>query len=229
LKLLEWVSGGGDLQSATASQASTDFSLMKPITLTVSYSETEMPHLDETQLTLHRWDSDEAEWHPLPTVVDTVENVVTAHTQSLGGFDLQTSLLCTSDELEPDDGYQAALQVRPNESPLSRSLDIGQDSDWVSLEAVQGVTYTISTQNLADGVDTVLNLYDPKAAALLNTDDDGGGEQASRLTWAAPYTGNFFIETVSAPGGLTGCSATYELVITTDVAKVYLPLVLRRQ
>ena len=33
--------------------------------------------------------------------------------------------------------------------------------------------------------------------------------------WTAPYTGTFFVETVSAPGGTTDCSATYELTIVT--------------
>jgi hypothetical protein len=61
----------------------------------------------------------------------------------------------------------------------------------------------------------VLNLYDVDAVTLLASNDDTDGGPASELVWTAPYTGTFFVETVSAPGGTTGCSATYELTIAT--------------
>ena len=215
LRLLEWLPGGGGLQSAIALQNTTQFTLTKPITFTAAYTDTDLLHLDESLLALHRWDEEQETWHPLTTTVDTVQNVVIAQTQDLGEFDLQTSLLCTTDDLEPDDGYQAARRVWPNDWPLARGLDILQDSDCVSFQAVQGVTYTISTQNLAGGADTVLNLYDVDAVTLLASNDDTDGGPASELVWTAPYTGTFFVETVSAPGGTTGCSATYELTIAT--------------
>jgi hypothetical protein len=90
----------------------------------------------------------------------------------------------------------------------------------VRFDAVQGVSYTIRTQNLAGGADTVLNLYDVDAVTLLASNDDAGGGPASELVWTAPYTGTFFVETVSAPGGTTGCSATYELTIATIAGDV---------
>lgn len=63
---------------------------------------------------------------------------------------------------------------------------------------------------------TVLNLYDVDALTLLTSNDDAGGGPTSELVWTAPYTGIFFfVEVVSAPGGITGCSATYELTIAT--------------
>jgi len=105
--------------------------------------------------------------------------------------------------------------VWPNDWPLARGLDIPQDSDWSRFDAVQGARYTVRTQNLAGGADTVLNLYDVDALTLLDSNDDVGGGPASELVWTAPYTGTFFVETVSAPGGTTDCSATYELTIAT--------------
>ena len=53
------------------------------------------------------------------------------------------------------------------------------------------------------------------AVTLLASNDDADGGPASELVWTAPYTGTFFVETVSAPGGTTDCSATYELIIAT--------------
>ena len=215
LDLLEWLPGSGNLQTTATLQSTTQFTITQPITLTVAYTETEIPHLDETQLTFYRWDEDDLTWYPLPTTVDMDQNIVTAQTQDLGGFDLQSPLLCATDDLEPDDGYQAARRVWPNDWPLSRGLDISQDNDWASLEAAQGVTYTISTQNLSGGANTVLNLYDVDTLTPLVSNDDAGGGPASELVWTAPYTGTFFVEVVSAPGGTTDCSATYELTIAT--------------
>ena len=215
LRLLEWLLESGDLQSATALQSTTQFTLTKPITLTVTYTDTDVLHLDVSQLALHRWDEEQETWQPLTTTVDLANHVVTAQTEDLGDFDLQAPLLCATDDLEPDDGYAAARWVWPNDWPLPRGLDIPQDSDWVRFDAVQGVTYTISTQNLAAGADTVLNLYDVDALTLLDSNDDADGGPASELVWTAPYTGTFFVETVSAPGGTTDCSATYELTVAT--------------
>ncbi len=215
LRLLEWLLGGGGLQSATTLQSTTQLTLTKPITLTVTYTDTDVLHLDVPQLALHRWDEEQEMWQPLTTTVDSDNHVVTAQTEDLGDFDLQAPLLCTTDDLESDDGYPAARWVWPNDWPLARGLDIPQDSDWSRFDAVQGVTYTISTQNLAAGADTVLHLYDVDALTLLASNDDADGGPASELGWTAPYTGTFFIETVSAPGGTTDCSATYELTIAT--------------
>jgi murein DD-endopeptidase MepM/ murein hydrolase activator NlpD len=215
LRLLEWLQEGSGLQSATTLQSTTQLTLTKPITLTVTYTDTDVLHLDVSQLALHRWDEEQEMWQPLTTTLDLVNHVITAQTEDLGDFDLQAPLLCATDDLEPDDGYAAARWVWPNDWPLARGLDIPQDSDWSRFDAIQGVTYTISTQNLAVGADTVLNLYDVDALTLLANNDDGDGGPASELVWTAPYTGTFFVETVSAPGGTTDCSATYELTIVT--------------
>jgi len=215
LRLLEWLPGGVGLQSVTALQSTTQFTLTKPITLTVTYTDTDVLHLEVTQLALHRWDEEQEMWQPLTTTLDLVNHVVNAQTEDLGDFDLQAPLLCATDDLEPDDGYAAARWVWPNDWPLARGLDIPQDSDWARFDGVQGARYTIGTQNLAGGVDTVLNLYDVDALTLLASNDDADSGPASELVWTAPYTGTFFVETVSALGGTTGCSATYELTITT--------------
>jgi hypothetical protein len=177
-------------------------------------------HLDAAQLALYRWDEGQETWQPLSTTVDPDNRVATAQTQDLGEFDLQSPLLCPTDDLEPDDGYPAARWVWPNDWPLARGLDISQDSDWARFDAVQGARYTLRTQNLAGGANTVLNLYDVDALTLLASNDDAGGGPASELVWTAPYTGTFFVEVVSAPSGITGCSATYELTIATTPGDV---------
>jgi len=215
LHLLEWLLESGDLQSAATLQSTTQFTLTKPITLTVTYTDTNVLHLDVNQLALYRWDEEQETWQLMTTTVDADNHMVTAQTEDLGDFDLQAPLLCATDDLEPDDGYAAARWVWANDWPLARGLDIPQDSDWVRFDAVQGVRDTVSTQNLAGGADTVLNLYDVDGLTLLASNDDADGGPASELVWTAPYTGTFFVETVSAPSGTTDCSATYELTIAT--------------
>jgi hypothetical protein len=203
------------LQSVTALQSTTQFTLTKPITMTVTYTDTDVLHLDVNQLGLYHWDEERETWQPMTTTVDSDSHTVTAQAEDLGDFDLQAPLLCATDDLEPDDGYAAARWVWPNDWPLARGLDIPQDSDWMRFDAVQGARYTIRTQSLAGGADTVLNLYDVDALTLLVSNDDVNGGPASELIWTAPYTGTFFIETISAPGGATDCSATYGLTIAT--------------
>jgi murein DD-endopeptidase MepM/ murein hydrolase activator NlpD len=215
LRLLEWLPEGGGLQSVTALQSTTQFTLTKPITMTVTYTDTDVLHLDVNQLGLYHWDEERETWQPMTTTVDSDSHTVTAQAEDLGDFDLQAPLLCATDDLEPDDGYAAARWVWPNDWPLARGLDIPQDSDWMRFDAVQGARYTIRTQSLAGGADTVLNLYDVDALTLLVSNDDVNGGPASELIWTAPYTGTFFIETISAPGGATDCSATYGLTIAT--------------
>ncbi|NOZ73320.1 MAG: peptidoglycan DD-metalloendopeptidase family protein [Chloroflexi bacterium] len=221
LLLLEWLPSMGGQQAVGAQsqplslQSTTQFTLTKPITVSVQYTDADVLHLDVSQLTLSRWDETRQEWRPLPTTVDPINRKVTALTQQLGDFDLQAPLLCSTDDLEPDDNYAAARWVRPNDWPLARGLDTPQDTDWVRFDARQGITYTIRTQNLTGSADTILNLYDTDAWTLLASNDNRGDGPASELTWTAPYTGTFFVEVVSAPGGATNCSAAYELVIET--------------
>ncbi len=211
LQVLEWIGVGTHVPDSIPSE----IPLTSPITVTVAYSDTALTHLDESQLAIYHWDSELTMWHPLATIVDTQTNIVVAQAETLGGFDLQAPLLCSTDAFEPDDGYQAARLVWPNDWPLTRGLDIPNDSDWITVQAAPGVAYTIRTQNLAGGADTVVNLYDMDAVTLLASDDNTGGGLASEIHWTAPYSGTYFIETASAPGGATNCSATYELTVST--------------
>jgi hypothetical protein len=211
----EWTQSDNSTEGNLSMQASTELRLTKPVTLTVMYTNTDVLHVDESRLTLRRWDETAAAWEGLSTTVDLESRTVTAQTDKLGNFDLQAPLLCAGDSLELDDSHLRSHQVWPDDPPVARGFDVAQDRDWVKFNADQGVTYTIRTLNLAGGADTVVNLYDVDAFSLLAGNDDAGGGPSSQLVWAAPYTGTFFVETLSAPGATTGCSTTYELRITT--------------
>ncbi|MHA2065384.1 MAG: hypothetical protein ACXABY_13495, partial [Candidatus Thorarchaeota archaeon] len=83
---------------------------------------------------------------------------------------------------------------------------------------------TISTDNLAPGVDTLVELYDQDSRTLLDTDDNGNGGLASQLTWRAESSGIYFIRIVRPPAGEYGCSASYSLSLMQE-RHIFLPLI----
>jgi hypothetical protein len=62
--------------------------LSVPITITVSYTDTEMVDIDETSLRLYWWSQQSSEWTRLETSLDIFNNVATANTEVLGLFAL---------------------------------------------------------------------------------------------------------------------------------------------
>jgi mannose-6-phosphate isomerase-like protein (cupin superfamily) len=88
---------------------------------------------------------------------------------------------CTDDVYEEDDHISAATIIYPN--AFSAQTHYHCDEDWVEFDADLGATYRIETSNLSGGADTVLQLYG--SGGLLATDDDGGENGASLITWTA--------------------------------------------
>jgi len=96
---------------------------------------------------------------------------------------------------------------------LSACLETGGDMDYFFLQATAGRTYQILTSHLDNGTDTVLYLLDADGLAILAVDDDGGTNGGSRIEWAAPFDGTYFIMVrhAQATSG-TGC---YALSVST--------------
>jgi murein DD-endopeptidase MepM/ murein hydrolase activator NlpD/N-acetylneuraminic acid mutarotase len=225
LRLLELLGNSGQ-QSISALQNSNEISLAQSITLTMSYSDTEMAHLDLSQLGLYQWDETLATWLPLSSTVDTSNQVVTATTFQLGAFSLQAPLLCPADSVEPDDNYYLATAIQADGISISKTFDIAQDEDWLQWETITGTTYIFQTSELAPNVDTVIQLYDVDGQTLLASDDNSGGGAASRLKWTAPTAGKYFVSAIRNSASVYGCNATYKFQISQERA-LYLPLVVR--
>jgi hypothetical protein len=200
----------------------TDFT--QPFTVTIAYSDTETLHLDESQLVIYRWSEQDSAWTALPTTSDGVRNQAMAQSGEVGNFDLQAPLLCPADNQEPNDNDDTAGLITPNNTPQNHLFDIEQDEDWFKLEAVAGHKYLLSTNNLAAGVDTVLEVYGLDGLTLLAADDDGGDNKASRLQWYAPFSGTYFIRVAQAVDRIHGCSASYRIGVTQEM-QLYLPLI----
>jgi murein DD-endopeptidase MepM/ murein hydrolase activator NlpD len=222
LRILDWLTSSGLSVEAQATTAS----FIQPITMTITYSDTETLHLDEGQLTFFRWSEDSNTWIGLPTAVDTAQNQAIAQSIEAGYFDLHAPLICPADIQEPNDNYYTASPITPNGASQSQLFDIAQDEDWFRLVTVVGGKYVISTSNLAAGADTVLQVYDMDGLTVLASDDNGGGNAASRLEWYAPASGSYFIRVTKASGSTYSCSANYSISATQEL-HVYLPLIQR--
>jgi hypothetical protein len=73
----------------------------------------------------------------------------------------------------------------------------------------------IESSSLAEGVDTIIELYNVDGVTLVGSDDNGGEGNASRLVWGAPGDGLYYIRVVPAAGSAYGCSAAYALTVAT--------------
>jgi hypothetical protein len=173
-----------------------------------------------------QWDTVSNSWQVLTTSVDTQSNIAVAHTTEMGYFDLQAPLLCSSNALEPNDDYYASTYISPSQTIQDISFDVMEDEDWFRVDTIKGTSYVLETLNLAQGVDTNIELYDQDGMTILASDDNRGGGLASKLQWIAPTTGVYFYRVSQSPGSVFGCNATYDVKLTAT-NKLYLPITLR--
>ena len=95
---------------------------------------------------------------------------------------------------------------------ITGTVDFNGDTDWYRVSLQAGVTYRInlSSDTLPDG-NTLLALYNA-AGNLISFDFDGGPGRASRLTFTANVTGDFFVE---ARAGYSNVTGDYDLAVKT--------------
>ena len=224
LRVLEWLTGNGNKPTTRKPTATLGFS--QPVTVSVTYGITETQHLDTSQLVINRWDENTNTWLALPTTINNNLKTATAQTTEIGNFDLQGPLLCPADTLEIDDNYYVASTISTDGTRVSHLFDIAQDEDWHKFNAIAGKKYVVQTNNLASGVDTIVQVYDIDGVTVIATDDNGGGGKASRLIWQAPIDGTYFVRVSRASSGTFGCNATYQVSITPPTP-LFLPLIRR--
>lgn len=112
-----------------------------------------------------------------------------------GPDEVSGGLACAPDEYEPDDAPAQATWVIPNNAPTSHTFNPAGDRDYVRFQAVAGMTYILSTDDLTAGADTVLTLWDQDGTTrLAYNDDDPAPDRglASRVEWVAPASGVYF-------------------------------------
>lgn len=216
LQVLEWLTGESSSSAPTRRTALSSFN--QPVTIQVNYSDSDTKHLDASNVEIYRWDSTGSAWVALHTTVDASQKIVTAQTTETGSFDLQAPLKCPADTAEIDDVYYAAKGIISDGTSMGRIFDIPTDEDWFKFDATAGQQYVIQTLNLASGVDTVVEVYQPDGVTLLAADDNGGGGKSSHIIWQAPEAARFFVRVRQTAGSTSGCNATYQVRVNPFIA-----------
>jgi len=85
------------------------------------------------------------------------------------------AVLYQADSSELDDtlssaSYQAVNAI-PNVTNTLYSDELVSDIDYISFDAEAGQSYTVSTTELYNGIDTLIQLYDPRGTLLAKNDD----------------------------------------------------------
>ncbi|QJY45121.1 pre-peptidase C-terminal domain-containing protein [Pseudonocardia broussonetiae] len=106
-------------------------------------------------------------------------------------YALNVEALCT-DQSEPN-GSASQATVATVGAVARHTYCVPGDQDWVRFEATAGRSYTIKTQNLAAGTDTVLHLLAANGTTELAVNDDSGGTLASLITYSATTTGPLYV------------------------------------
>jgi len=187
-----------------------------PLTVSIDYSDIN-PHLDASQVSLHKYDPLVDNWIAETTNLDDVNSIASAEVQPDGYFDLQAPLICVNDITEPyDDKLSRKNLVDSNQQEVTftRWFDIQEDVDWFSIYGFTGITYTINTLNLSDGVDTELSVYLPDGETLIAYDDNSGDGFASYISFVAPEDGIYYIKVSKTETSAYGCESSYEIHIS---------------
>lgn len=206
---------------------STEFT--DPINVQVDISDIN-PHVVKTELSIYQYNRDTNQWISLPTTIDEINLIASAQVFPTGFFDVQAPLVCTDDVSEPSDDNPSQRPTLPlfyTDITLIRWFDVSEDEDWISFEGLPGVTYTIQTQNLADGVDTILSLYTRDGMTQISTNDNSGGGLSSRLVFTPEERGLFYIRVSQGDNSAFGCDSSYELRFTNDMKSIFLPIINR--
>jgi subtilisin family serine protease len=90
------------------------------------------------------------------------------------------------------------------------TLQVSGDTDWFSFPANNGISYDLSTA-LGSLPDSTLTLYDTDGFTELAFNDDYGS-LASRIFWAAPATGTYYLKV--EPFGSEEPTGSYSLAIS---------------
>ncbi|HQF62359.1 MAG TPA: carboxypeptidase regulatory-like domain-containing protein [Anaerolineaceae bacterium] len=202
----------------------------QPVQIVADYSTGLNSHIDMSQIALYRKDSVSGAWIEIEAVIDSEAQTISATETQTGEYAVRAPLMCSADISEPIDDYPGIKDSFPGLSPeivIDRMFDISTDVDWISLEAVEGFTYTVMTDNLATGVDTILTVFASDLETVLATNDNSGGGAGSSVSWTADYTGQHYINVSQATGSAYGCNSTYQVHIRSDALQVFIPLIAR--
>ena len=106
-----------------------------------------------------------------------------------GSYDVEVSDVPLVDDHGNSANSATAAAVN---AEILGEINYAGDPDWFSFVAVADTSYTFSTI-LSTLDDSLLALYDVDGSSLIDEDDDGGGNLASRIIWTAPTAGTYYL------------------------------------
>jgi len=86
---------------------------------------------------------------------------------------------------------------------VAGAIDTAGDQDWYRVTLTAGQTYTFWTNGAQNPTDTLLRLRDSSGTAIA-TNDDGGQDVLSHITFTATTTGTYFVDVSGFSSGVTG-------------------------
>jgi hypothetical protein len=127
-----------------------------------------------------------------------------------------------TDAGEPNDTYTAALPVSTNGtthrtffSDVNNDGVGAADSDFFSISATAGTTYTIETLNLWSKADTSLQLLASNGTTILASNDNRAtGDDSSLIVYTATANGTLYIKSFHATG--LGIYGSYDLRLASN-------------
>lgn len=120
------------------------------------------------------------------------------------------------DAYEVDNTPAQAKPITVNGSVQTHNFHVANDQDWAIFPATGGLAYTIETLNLGNRSDTYLYLYGSNGTTLIASNDDGGGGLASRITWTASASGNYYLRVRHYNSTVFGTGTNYNLRVTSS-------------
>lgn len=98
-----------------------------------------------------------------------------------------------ADVLEPNNSFNEASDIAPGAAArCNLTFFPPGDEDYFRWWAKAGITYIISTSNLASGLDTTMNVYDVNRNQIASNDDIAPGIFASQVRITANTTGFYY-------------------------------------
>ena len=134
-------------------------------------------------------------------------------------YDLSVRATASSsaDSYEPDNNASQARSISTDGSRQTHNFHVAGDNDWVWFHATAGTQYTIETSNLGSSSDTYMYLYDHDGTTILAQDDDGGEGLASRIVWAAPGDGTYYVRVQHYDSSQYGPDTQYDLSVHSNM------------
>ncbi|MCH2268907.1 IPT/TIG domain-containing protein, partial [Candidatus Thalassarchaeum betae] len=100
------------------------------------------------------------------------------------------------DAMEPDNSTSAATWIETDGSSYHHTYFPAGDVDWSKFNGSAGAEWLIKTRNLANGADTILQVYDTDGTTLLATNDDATSSTvASAIQFTASADVTYYVKT----------------------------------